>query len=37
VMAFALEPGESVCQEKPTDLVVHLLSASLPIDHPPQL
>lgn len=37
VMVFSLEPGENVYQEEPPEPVIQLLSASLPIDHPPQL
>jgi len=36
VAAFTLTPGV-ICQEPAPEPVIQLLSASLPIDHPPQL
>jgi hypothetical protein len=37
VTVVALEPGEIVLPEGPAEPVIQLLTASLPIDHPPQL
>jgi hypothetical protein len=36
-MVFALERGEPVCAERPPAPVLQVLSATFPIDHPPQL
>lgn len=35
-VAFALEPGEGVYPAPPLQSGVHLLSASLPVEHPPR-
>jgi hypothetical protein len=36
-IVFRLAPADAVYQEPPPEPVAHVLSRSLPIDHPPQL